>query len=110
MKINMLCYRFYSALYMASYHECIKRTCLRSGAYCLPDFVDLVIFHFYTIGSLHRVFYFENWLDTLCRSCVSDFLLARSAPCSLLQLLSKINQAAESQSCPACLDSTVRRS
>ena len=58
---------------------------------CLPDFVDLVIFCIYTIGSLHKVFYFENWPDALCCSCVSYFLLARSALCSLLQPSSKIN-------------------
>ena len=55
-----------------------------SEAFCLPDFVDLVIFRFYTIGSWHRVFYFENWPDALCRSCVSDCLLAWLADGHLL--------------------------
>ena len=75
-------------------------------------FVDLVffLFCFYTVGSLHRVFYFENWPDALCLSCVSDFLPAPSGLCSLLQLPSKINQAAGSQSSLAQLDFTVRRS
>ena len=49
-----------------------------SEAFCLPDFVDLVIFHFYTIRSLHSVFYFENlhyqWLLAFYQviSCFSE--------------------------------------
>lgn len=55
------------------------------------------------------MFYFENIPDVLCRSCVSDFLSARSALCNLLWLLSKIDQEAGMQSSRAWLDFTVRR-
>ena len=51
-----------------------------------------------------------NWPDALCLSLVSDFRLVQSALCSLLQLSSKIDQAAGSQSSCAQLDSTVHRS
>ena len=116
--------RFYSALRTAPYHvhtwyvhgmyiPCMyihgmpQREHFRCRALWLANIFDLVIFLFYRIGSLHRVFYFENWPDTLCLSCVSDFLLAQSALCSLLRLLSKLHQAAVLQSCYALLDSTV---
>lgn len=39
--------------------------------YIVKLFPFLVCFDaIYTIGSLHRLFYFENWLDSLSHSCV----------------------------------------
>ena len=69
-------------------------------------------FSFYTIWSLYRAFHIENWPDALCLSCVSDFLLARSALCSLLQLVAafvknKPGSRIAKQLCPAWLHSAL---
>lgn len=55
---------------LSSRVDLIPLILFRSRAFCLPNFFDLLrfcLFCCYTIMSLHREFYLENWLDALCR-------------------------------------------